>query len=93
MNRRHNHVRVISQGAIKVNIGLVVRQADVQKAVAALHAHFFYPIVSRQPASFDHPVVASDWMYLPSIVSMSCQPRAWATSFDGRPFRSESVAF
>jgi hypothetical protein len=27
--------------AIKINIGLVIRQADVQKAVAALHAHFF----------------------------------------------------
>ena len=35
------HVRVISQGAIKVNIGLVIRQADLQKAVAALHARFF----------------------------------------------------
>jgi aspartate kinase len=35
------HVRVISQGAIKVNIGLVIQQSDVQKAVAALHSHFF----------------------------------------------------
>jgi aspartokinase len=32
---------VISQGAIKVNIGLVIQQSDVQKAVAALHSHFF----------------------------------------------------
>jgi aspartate kinase len=35
------HVRVISQGAIKVNIGLVILQEDLQKAVRALHAHFF----------------------------------------------------
>jgi len=35
------HVRVISQGAIKVNIGLVILQKDLQKAVRALHAHFF----------------------------------------------------
>ncbi len=35
------HVRVISQGAIKVNIGLVIQQVDLQKAVAALHSHFF----------------------------------------------------
>ena len=35
------HVRVISQGAIKVNIGLVIQQVDLQKAVTALHAHFF----------------------------------------------------
>ena len=35
------HVRVISQGAIKVNIGLVIQQVDVQKAVSALHSHFF----------------------------------------------------
>lgn len=35
------HVRVISQGAIKVNIGLVILQKDLQKAVTALHAHFF----------------------------------------------------
>ena len=35
------HVRVISQGAIKVNIGLVIQQDDLQKAVAALHSHFF----------------------------------------------------
>jgi aspartokinase len=35
------HVRVISQGAIKVNIGLVIQQADLKKAVTALHSHFF----------------------------------------------------
>jgi aspartate kinase len=35
------HVRVISQGAIKVNIGLVIQQVDLGKAVNALHAHFF----------------------------------------------------
>jgi aspartate kinase len=35
------HVRVISQGAIKVNIGLVIQQVDVRKAVNALHSHFF----------------------------------------------------
>jgi aspartate kinase len=34
-------VRVISQGAIKVNIGLVIDQADLQRAVSALHARFF----------------------------------------------------
>ncbi len=34
-------VRVISQGAIKVNIGLVVAEADLEKAVRALHARFF----------------------------------------------------
>ena len=35
------HVRVISQGAIKVNIGLVIQQVDLPKAVNALHSHFF----------------------------------------------------
>ena len=35
------HVRVISQGAIKVNIGLVILQVDLHKAVTALHSHFF----------------------------------------------------
>jgi aspartate kinase len=35
------HVRVISQGAIKVNIGLVINQADVHEAVNRLHSHFF----------------------------------------------------
>ncbi len=35
------HVRVISQGAVKVNIGLVIQQVDVKKAVNALHSHFF----------------------------------------------------
>ena len=35
------HVRVISQGAIKVNIGLVIQQVDLKKAVTALHSHFF----------------------------------------------------
>ena len=34
-------VRVISQGAIKVNIGLVIQEVDLHKAVNALHAHFF----------------------------------------------------
>jgi len=34
-------VRVISQGAIKVNIGLVIDQVDLKKAVSALHARFF----------------------------------------------------
>lgn len=34
-------VRVISQGAIKVNIGLVIDQVDLKKAVSALHACFF----------------------------------------------------
>ena len=34
-------VRVISQGAIKVNIGLVIDQSDLTKAVRALHARFF----------------------------------------------------
>jgi aspartokinase len=32
---------VISQGAIKVNIGLVIQQVDLKKAVTALHSHFF----------------------------------------------------
>ena len=36
-------VRVISQGAIKVNIALVVADADVPGAVRALHAAFFGP--------------------------------------------------
>jgi aspartate kinase len=36
-------VRVISQGAIKVNIALVVADADVAAAVRALHATFFGP--------------------------------------------------
>ena len=35
------HVRVISQGAIKVNIGLVIQQVDLDEAVNRLHAHFF----------------------------------------------------
>ena len=35
------HVRVISQGAIKLNIGLVIQQVDLHKAVTALHSHFF----------------------------------------------------
>ena len=35
------HVRVISQGAIKVNIGLVIQQVDLPEAVNRLHAHFF----------------------------------------------------
>ena len=35
------HVRVISQGAIKVNIGLVIQQVDLHEAVNALHSHFF----------------------------------------------------
>lgn len=34
-------VRVISQGAIKVNIGLVIDQQDLATAVNALHGHFF----------------------------------------------------
>ena len=35
------HVRVISQGAIKVNIGLVIQQVDLHEAVNTLHSHFF----------------------------------------------------
>ncbi len=35
------HVRVISQGAIKVNIGLVIQQADLNVAVNRLHSQFF----------------------------------------------------
>ena len=34
-------VRVISQGAIKVNIGLVIDRKDLRTAVGALHAAFF----------------------------------------------------
>ena len=34
-------VRSISQGAIKVNIALIVARADVQRAVQCLHARFF----------------------------------------------------
>ena len=34
-------VRVISQGAIKVNIGLVIRERDLKQAVRALHSRFF----------------------------------------------------
>lgn len=34
-------VRVISQGAIKVNIALVVAGGDLERAVAALHGQFF----------------------------------------------------
>jgi aspartate kinase len=34
-------VRVISQGAIKVNIAMVVADADAPRAVRALHARFF----------------------------------------------------
>ena len=34
-------VRVISQGAIKLNIGLVIREQDLKQAVRALHARFF----------------------------------------------------
>lgn len=34
-------VRVISQGAIKVNIGLVIREQHLEQAVRALHARFF----------------------------------------------------
>jgi aspartate kinase len=33
--------RVISQGAIRVNIALVIAEADLPRAVAALHAAFF----------------------------------------------------
>ncbi len=35
------NVRVISQGAIKVNIGLVIQQVDLHEAVNRLHSHFF----------------------------------------------------
>jgi len=34
-------VRVISQGAIKVNIGLVIREKHLDQAVRTLHARFF----------------------------------------------------
>ena len=34
-------VRVISQGALKVNVALVVRDTDVAAAVRALHGRFF----------------------------------------------------
>ncbi|MHC5064885.1 MAG: aspartate kinase [Planctomycetota bacterium] len=34
-------VRVISQGAIKVNVAMVIAEADLEPAVAALHARFF----------------------------------------------------
>lgn len=34
-------VRVISQGAIKVNVALVIAEADLQRAVTGLHQRFF----------------------------------------------------
>ena len=34
-------VRAISQGAVKVNIALVVAEADLSRAVVALHERFF----------------------------------------------------
>jgi aspartate kinase len=41
LNDADVRVRVISRGAIKVNIGLVIDQADLKTAVRALHAEFF----------------------------------------------------
>ncbi|KAG5191134.1 Aspartate/glutamate/uridylate kinase [Tribonema minus] len=35
------HVLMLSQGASKVNVGLVVQQDDLDRAVKALHAYFF----------------------------------------------------
>lgn len=32
---------MLSQGASKVNVGLVVSESDLEKAVNALHKHFF----------------------------------------------------
>jgi aspartokinase len=34
-------VRVISQGAIKVNVALVIAEEDLKRAVSALHRRFF----------------------------------------------------
>lgn len=34
-------VRVISQGAIKVNVAMVIAEADLRRAVSALHSRFF----------------------------------------------------
>jgi aspartate kinase len=39
--KEHVRVRVISQGAIKVNVALVVSDKDVPRAVPALHETFF----------------------------------------------------
>lgn len=35
------HVRVISQGAIKVNVALIIAEADLESSVRALHREFF----------------------------------------------------
>lgn len=34
-------VLMLSQGASKVNVGLVVKESDLEKAVQSLHYHFF----------------------------------------------------
>ncbi|CAM9482199.1 unnamed protein product [Sphacelaria rigidula] len=34
-------VLMLSQGASKVNVGLVVKESDLDAAVKALHKHFF----------------------------------------------------
>lgn len=37
-------VLMLSQGASKVNVGLVVKEDDLETAVQALHRHFFEDI-------------------------------------------------
>jgi aspartate kinase len=44
------NVRMISQGASKLNLSIVVAEADLASAVAALHAEFFSTL---DPAVFD----------------------------------------
>lgn len=41
MKRSAINVLMVSQGASKVNIGAVVSEDQVEKAVKALHYHFF----------------------------------------------------
>lgn len=36
-----SQVLMLSQGASKVNVGLVVSETDMEPAVQALHKHFF----------------------------------------------------
>lgn len=39
--REKVHVEMMSQGASKVNISLIVKDGDLQPALTALHDHFF----------------------------------------------------
>lgn len=61
---RDNNIQVLmqSQGASKVNIGLVVQQKDLMLTVKALHAHFFEqetgPITCSVPNGHAAPVLA-----------------------------------